>query len=506
MLKKLLTTKVLGAILALIILPSIAIGQAIFITPQGGTGTGLVPSEGDVLVGNADGAYTPTAFTSLTIGEGMLNAVNSPTDELCLTYEATVGDFEWQTCSTGGGDHVSIDGVEVSDPDFVSSGDIDFVNTSNTITALINAGSIIEPDLNADVAPADGDFLQYDSTGTNFTWRIASELISDIGFGNVENTALSTWAGSTALTTLGTIGTGVWQATALTDTYVSDTLTIGAGSTVADGALSANVSLLGSTIAPTELAVADFGDFTCNGTICSLDASYLTTVDISANTNLAVTSPITLTGDNLGINQSLLSITESQISDLGAYLTTITGSEGAFTGWDKDASDDFDGVFSSLTSIPTGLSDGDDDTNASTICTGTNVYLDGEGNCDTIADEVHRFQVQLLANDTAQTTGTSLGGDYRIHSGAITVTGVGAYVDTAGTTGVATIDINEAGTSILSTKITIDSGEKTSETAVTAPVVSDTTIGADNAITIDVDGIHTTPAEGLKVWIEYTIN
>jgi|GEM_PF-2805709 len=36
---------------------------------------------------------------------------------------------------------------------------------------------------------------------------------SAVGLGNVENTALSTWAGSTNLTTLGTITTGVWNGT-----------------------------------------------------------------------------------------------------------------------------------------------------------------------------------------------------------------------------------------------------------------------------------------------------
>jgi hypothetical protein len=34
---------------------------------------------------------------------------------------------------------------------------------------------------------------------------------ADVGLGNVENTALSTWAGSTNLTTLGTITTGTWN-------------------------------------------------------------------------------------------------------------------------------------------------------------------------------------------------------------------------------------------------------------------------------------------------------
>lgn len=37
----------------------------------------------------------------------------------------------------------------------------------------------------------------------------------DVGLGNVENTALSTWAGSANLTTLGTITSGTWNATAI---------------------------------------------------------------------------------------------------------------------------------------------------------------------------------------------------------------------------------------------------------------------------------------------------
>ena len=37
----------------------------------------------------------------------------------------------------------------------------------------------------------------------------------DVGLGNVENTALSTWAGSTNITTLGTIATGTWSGTTI---------------------------------------------------------------------------------------------------------------------------------------------------------------------------------------------------------------------------------------------------------------------------------------------------
>ena len=54
-------------------------------------------------------------------------------------------------------------------------------------------------------------FLRID--GTAVEGRSASEVKTDIGLGNVEDTALSTWAGSTNVTTLGTIATGTWEGT-----------------------------------------------------------------------------------------------------------------------------------------------------------------------------------------------------------------------------------------------------------------------------------------------------
>lgn len=56
---------------------------------------------------------------------------------------------------------------------------------------------------------------------------------SDIGLGNVENTALSTWAGSTNITTTGTIGAGTWNATTI---GISKG---GSGQTTANAALNA---------------------------------------------------------------------------------------------------------------------------------------------------------------------------------------------------------------------------------------------------------------------------
>lgn len=47
---------------------------------------------------------------------------------------------------------------------------------------------------------------------------------TNLVLGNVENTALSTWTGTSNITKVGTIGTGIWQGTAIGDTYVSSGL------------------------------------------------------------------------------------------------------------------------------------------------------------------------------------------------------------------------------------------------------------------------------------------
>ena len=84
---------------------------------------------------------------------------------------------------------------------------------------------------------------------------------------------------------------------------------------------------------------------------------------------------------------------------------------------------------------------------------------------------------------------------------AFTVTAVRASLTTAGTGGtLVTVDINESGTTILSTKITIDASETTSTTAATAPVISDSALADDSQITIDIDAVGSTnTGKGLKV-------
>ena len=85
---------------------------------------------------------------------------------------------------------------------------------------------------------------------------------------------------------------------------------------------------------------------------------------------------------------------------------------------------------------------------------------------------------------------------------AATLLSCKAEVNTAPTGSTLIVDINESGTSILSTKLSIDASEKTSDTAATAAVISDSSLANDAEITIDIDQVGSTIAgKGLKVWL-----
>lgn len=73
-----------------------------------------------------------------------------------------------------------------------------------------------------------------------------------------------------------------------------------------------------------------------------------------------------------------------------------------------------------------------------------------------------------------------------------------ASLTVASSSGTPTVDINEGGTTILSTKLTIDASELTSTTAATPAVISDANLADDAEMTIDID-VAGTGAKGLKV-------
>lgn len=118
---------------------------------------------------------------------------------------------------------------------------------------------------------------------------------------------------------------------------------------------------------------------------------------------------------------------------------------------------------------------------------------------DIVSIQSESFIVAVSDEITALSTGTAKG-TFRMPY-AFTLTDIRATLTTAGTGGnLVTVDVNESGSTILSTKITIDASEKTSETASTAPVISDSALADDSEITIDIDQIDSGGVSaGLKI-------
>ena len=119
----------------------------------------------------------------------------------------------------------------------------------------------------------------------------------------------------------------------------------------------------------------------------------------------------------------------------------------------------------------------------------------------TTYDVNQSFIIACSDESTALTTGTAKVSFRMPYAFTLTAGegGVRASCNQAPTGAVLTMDINEAGSTILSTKLTIAIGSTTSVGG-TAPVISDVNL-ADNALmTIDIDQIGSTNAgTGLKV-------
>lgn len=112
------------------------------------------------------------------------------------------------------------------------------------------------------------------------------------------------------------------------------------------------------------------------------------------------------------------------------------------------------------------------------------------------------FEFALSDETTALTTGT---GKLTWRAPfAFTLLAIRSSLSVVSSSGVVTVDINEGGATILSTKLSIDASEKTSTTAAVPAVISDTGIADDAEITFDIDAAGT-GAKGLKVKMYYSI-
>ena len=132
----------------------------------------------------------------------------------------------------------------------------------------------------------------------------------------------------------------------------------------------------------------------------------------------------------------------------------------------------------------------------------TGLIKAGASAADVAEAKQQSFVIACSDESTALTTGTAkvsfrIPYGFTLNAGAA---GITASCNQAPTGAILTIDVNESGTTILSTKLTIDISETTSTTAATPPVISDVALAADSLITIDIDQIGSSNAgTGLKV-------
>ena len=127
---------------------------------------------------------------------------------------------------------------------------------------------------------------------------------------------------------------------------------------------------------------------------------------------------------------------------------------------------------------------------------------------NTFGNKLRYLTFSLIDKDTAVATATSIGGDFTVpFAGTIVQDDAkphqfAATTDFAGTTSTMTVDVNLNGSTIMTTnKLDIETTEKSSATAATQPDVTTTAVSAGDVLTFDVDAVHTTPANGLKVYI-----
>lgn len=145
-----------------------------------------------------------------------------------------------------------------------------------------------------------GEFVKRDSSSaTGASWAAITK--SDIGLANVENTALSTWIGSTSLTTLGTIGAGVWQGSVIAAAYLNLTSVVPATRAVNGHALTADITVTKSDVGlgnveNTALSTwAGSSSITIVGTLATLSVTATITGSVSGSSGSCTGNAATAT-------------------------------------------------------------------------------------------------------------------------------------------------------------------------------------------------------------------
>lgn len=177
---------------------------------------GTAPASGafTTLTSSSIGAIGTTTSASANLN---LPAGTTGVSSLRIAHgSAPTAPVDGDTWTTTAGIYVQINGTTVG-PLGTSGGGV-----WGAITGTLSSQSDLQTALNAKEGTiAAGTTSQY--WRGDKSWQTLDKAA--VGLGSVENTALSTWAGTANITTLGTIGTGTWNATAIADGKIASALT-----------------------------------------------------------------------------------------------------------------------------------------------------------------------------------------------------------------------------------------------------------------------------------------
>lgn len=156
------------------------------------------------------------------------------------------------------------------------------------IDTLANLTSIQSLTVTLADAGADAIF-GWDDSASAYQNLSAADVKTALSLNNVENTALSTWAGSTNITTLGTIGTGTWQGTTIKANYLQQAAADLGDVDITVDLSNSNAGNVTNLTIDGALTFATVGGNWTNAGRTVADLGTITTVDINGGTVDGVT-------------------------------------------------------------------------------------------------------------------------------------------------------------------------------------------------------------------------
>lgn len=257
-------------------------------------------------VGSGGTVTTVSIVTSNGVSGSVATAGSTPAITLTLGAITPAS-----VAATGAVSGSNLSGTNTGDQTITLTGAVTGSGTGSFATTLAN--SVVTLPKMADIVTASILGRNTAATG-NVEVLTGAQVKGIIGLTNVENTALTTWAGNTSITSVGTIATGTWNATAIADGKIASALT---GKTY--NALTLTSAAVGFTIA---------GGTTSKTLTVALDATV-------SGTNTG-DQTITLTGDVTG-------------SGTGSFATTIAANSVSLSKMASMATNSFLGRTTALT-------------------------------------------------------------------------------------------------------------------------------------------------------------